>query len=76
MAILTIKSGQKVACLEFAAPKSLKQLLEEANVQQPHPCGGRGTCKKCTVVLDGIPVLACRTTVSGDAQVLLPVILE
>jgi len=38
----------------------------------PHPCGGRGTCGKCQVLLNGIPVLACRTTIDRDAEVILP----
>ena len=29
----------------------LSQVLKGENV--PHPCGGRGTCKKCTVTVNG-----------------------
>ena len=33
------------------------------------PCGGRGTCGKCRVVLEGREVLACQTPVDRDMQV-------
>lgn len=40
------------------------------------PCGGQGTCKKCTVYLSGpegeFPVLACRTEVRDGMTVRLP----
>jgi uncharacterized 2Fe-2S/4Fe-4S cluster protein (DUF4445 family) len=83
MAVLTVEAGQKYFCLEFDAPKSLKQLLEEASIQQPHPCGGRGTCGKCTVWLEGEvsqPTeveeqagtrLSCQAVIMGDAKVIL-----
>ena len=69
---LTIIQDGKTHTHEFDAPLLLSDALCAFGYAVPHPCGGRGTCKKCTVVLDGIPVLACRTTVSGNAQVLLP----
>ncbi|MBP3655064.1 MAG: DUF4445 domain-containing protein [Clostridia bacterium] len=40
-----------------------------------HPCGGRGICGKCRVLLSGHdePVLSCRTTLGEeDAEVFLP----
>ena len=33
------------------------------------PCGGRGTCGKCKIHLDGEIVLACQTTVDRDMTV-------
>ena len=56
----------------FESPALLSDLLARFGYIVPHPCGGRGTCKKCTVLLDSNPVLACRTTLSEDAQVTLP----
>lgn len=56
----------------FDSPSLLSDLLARFGYIIPHPCGGRGTCKKCTVLLDGEPVLACRTTLSKDAKVILP----
>ncbi len=36
------------------------------------PCGGRGTCGKCRVTVNGRQVLACRTAIEGDLTVELP----
>lgn len=33
------------------------------------PCGGRGTCGKCKVTVDGETVLACQYTVTADIRV-------
>ncbi len=33
------------------------------------PCGGKGTCGKCAVLINGVGVLACQTPVTGDTQV-------
>lgn len=33
------------------------------------PCGGRGTCGKCKVTVDGEAVLACQYTVTADIRV-------
>ena len=72
MSQLTIIQDGKTTACTFDAPLLLSDALAAFGYAVPHPCGGRGACKKCTVVLDGTPVLACRTTVSEDAEVLLP----
>jgi len=56
----------------FDAPLLLSDALAVCGYAVPHPCGRRGACKKCTVLVNGNPVLACRTTIGEDAQVLLP----
>ena len=43
-----------------------------AGLRPDAPCGGRGTCGKCRVVIDGKEVLACRTAVERDMTVYLP----
>ena len=37
-----------------------------AGLHPDAPCGGKGTCGKCRVILDGQEVLACRTLVNKD----------
>lgn len=34
-----------------------------------HPCGGRGVCEKCKVLVDGKEMLSCRYTVHSDIVV-------
>ena len=40
-----------------------------AGLHPDAPCGGKGTCGKCRVILEGTEVLACQTTVSRDMTV-------
>ena len=40
-----------------------------AGLRPDAPCGGRGTCGKCRVTIDGKEVLACRSTVLCDLTV-------
>lgn len=42
-----------------------------AGLHPEAPCGGKGTCGKCKVMLDGRGVLACQTTIDRDMTVWL-----
>lgn len=72
MSILKIIQSGEERVHQFEGPVLLSDALALFGYAVPHPCGGRGACGKCTVTLNGNPVLACRTTLFGDAQVLLP----
>lgn len=50
----------------------LMDALREAGVYPDAPCGGNGTCGKCTVTVNGAEVLACRATVDRDMEVSVP----
>lgn len=56
--------------------ESLLAVLQRAGAAVSAPCGGRGTCGKCTVYLQTdtgwIPALACRTAVRDGMTVRLP----
>ena len=57
--------------------QSLLDVLREHGGLPIHaPCGGQGTCEKCTVYLTGpkgeVPVLACRTTAQDGIMLRLP----
>ncbi|MDR0884600.1 MAG: ASKHA domain-containing protein [Oscillospiraceae bacterium] len=43
--------------------------LRRLGVAVDAPCGGRGTCRKCTVMVDGVPVLACETLARAEMVV-------
>lgn len=55
---VTVKAGTTVLQAEIAAG-----MVPDA------PCGGRGKCGKCRILLDGKEVLACRTQVEKDCEV-------
>lgn len=52
--------------------EKLSDILIKNNLRQEHPCGGRGTCGKCTVLIDGQKELSCQYRVTKDINVILP----
>lgn len=72
MTELTVIQSGETHTYAFDAPMRLSDALAAFGYTVPHPCGGRGTCRKCTVLLNGCPVLACRTTLFESAEVILP----
>ncbi len=52
--------------------EKLSDILIKNNLRQEHPCGGRGTCGKCTVLIDGQKELSCQYRVTKDIDVILP----
>lgn len=52
--------------------QKLSTLLRGTEFSVPHPCGGRGACKKCTVVVNGKPELACQYEIHSDITVHIP----
>lgn len=55
-----------------ASGAGLLEVLRAAGCPVDAPCGGHGTCGKCTVTVDGTPVRACAHTVDRDMTVALP----
>ena len=51
------------------AGTTLLQAQILAGLHPDAPCGGKGTCGKCRVIVDGTEVLACQTTVDRDMVV-------
>lgn len=72
MPILKVIQNGITKTVVFEGEKTLSDLLGHSDVHIDKPCGGRGTCKKCTVLANGKEVLACQYTVSGDAVVEIP----
>lgn len=64
--VTVLPAGRKLS----AQPgKNLLALLRSASLAPEAPCGGNGKCGKCTVQVDGKPMLACGYPVSGDVTV-------
>ncbi len=59
--ILYAKKGEK-----------LSDVLLKNGSYVDHPCAGKGTCGKCTVLIDGKPHLSCQYIVEKDIEVSLP----
>jgi len=50
----------------------LSELLTDNGAYVEHLCGGKGSCKKCTVYVDGKSELSCLYTVERDITVRIP----
>lgn len=84
MARLTIRRGAQTLEVTFSGAQRLSTLLEQAGQALAQPCGGRGVCGKCAVLLDGAVApanaaelrcgvrLACQAVLEGDAVAVLP----
>ena len=58
--------------MEVPAGMTLLDALRQAGFSVDAPCGGRGTCGKCRIMVDGEEKLACQTKVDRDMTVELP----
>lgn len=58
--------------LQTTQGKSLLEACFEGGIFLDSPCGGKGTCGKCRVELDGQSVLACQVPVDRDMVVTIP----
>ena len=58
-------------CTEVNAGTTVLQAQIDAGLRPDAPCGGKGTCGKCKVIIDGREVLACQTVVDRDLEVTL-----
>lgn len=58
--------------IETAGTETLLDALRNAGLHPNAPCGGKGTCGKCRVLVDGQERLACQTMVDRDMTVRLP----
>jgi len=52
--------------------RNLLEVFREVNMDLNAPCGGKGTCGKCRVTIDGRDALACQTAISRDMTVTVP----
>ncbi len=50
----------------------LSDILIKSGENLPHLCGGKGTCKKCLVLVNGKEELSCQYKIKSDIDVVLP----
>ncbi len=58
--------------IEVADGTILSDVLIKSGNNMPHPCGGKGTCKKCLVSVNGKNELSCQYKIKSDIDVVLP----
>ncbi len=51
--------------------EKLSEVFMRHGIESPHPCAGKGSCKKCRVTVDGDEVLSCSYVVDHDVTVSL-----
>lgn len=51
--------------------EKLSELFQRCGIDSPHPCAGRGSCKKCRVLVDGKEELSCSYVIESDIEVIL-----
>lgn len=83
MAVLTVWQNDNKTEIEFEGSRKVSELLTEAGLLIPHPCGGRGVCGKCRIEAEGALSkpdeaeiraggrLSCRTIALGNAVIRL-----
>lgn len=70
---VTLKSGTDIDTITAREGQNLLDVLQMHEIRIPAPCGGRGTCGKCRVSIEGEgSVLSCRYTLRHDITVDLP----
>ena len=72
MPTLTVIQNGIIKKIHFEGDTLLADLLGGSDAHIDYPCGGRGTCRKCTVLVDGKEELACQYILRTDATVTLP----
>lgn len=84
MSELIIHQGGARKAVQFEGTPLLQEVLTQAGIPFDHPCGGRGTCGKCSAEITGsvsLPNalerqaghrLTCQVRLLGDAQIWLP----
>ena len=69
MFTVTVQKPQQTLTLTYSEAVTASRVLEDAGITHPHPCGGRGVCGKCRILLDGKEVLACKTRIDADSTI-------
>ncbi len=64
-----VKTEDKEIELSYSAPQLASKVLLDAKIHQMKPCGGRGVCGKCRVILNGESVLSCKTYIDKDSLI-------
>ena len=67
---LTLPQENRI--IETPSGGNLLDVLRALGLHPDAPCGGKGTCGKCKVIVDGKEQLACQTVIDHDMTLILP----
>ncbi len=67
--VVTVLQGGAQAVIHVERGTLLSVVLNGHGAHLDMPCGGKGTCKGCSVWVNGEKCLACQTAVQGDIRV-------
>lgn len=67
---ITVYPGGTI--LSASSGSCLLTVLRNAGLSPDAPCGGEGRCGKCSVTVNGISRLSCKTIIDRDMTVCLP----
>ena len=70
--ILKVISKNKETDISFTRKARLSELLEAEGLMPATPCGGNGTCGKCSAYLNGAKILCCQAWIEEGGELLLP----
>lgn len=62
-----IITDNKEFLISYNEPQLASKVLSDAGLYMPKPCGGRGVCGKCRIILNGESVLSCKTYIDRDS---------
>ena len=68
----TVTFSNRGAQISVEAGTTVLQAARQLGLELTAPCGGSGSCGKCSVKVSGKEVLACQTKVDSDMTVELP----
>lgn len=69
MFTVSIQTDRNKLSFTYEKPVSASKVLEDAGLFLAHPCGGRGICKKCSILINNAEALACKTILTADAEI-------
>lgn len=66
---VNVKNNNSIITLKGKEGENLLNLLRDNNIYIPAHCGGRGTCNKCVVNINGNPTKSCNYYINSDIVV-------
>ncbi len=64
-----VKVNNSVISRNYDKAILISEILNDMGIHRHKPCGGKGTCKKCEVLLNNEKVLSCQTFVNCDSLI-------